>query len=43
VADITVAPDDVLVAHGIYPGTAKTPEALFGEVEGNMAPYRRHD
>jgi hypothetical protein len=43
VAEISVSPADVLVSNGIYPGTAKTPETLFGEVENNLAPYRREE
>jgi len=43
IAEMSVSPADVLVSHGIYPGTAKTPEALFGEVENSLAPYRRDE
>jgi hypothetical protein len=41
VADVPIEPADVLVGHTFYPGTAKTPETMLDEVEGNMQPFRR--
>jgi GAF domain-containing protein len=40
-ADLAITPNEVLVAHTFYPGTAKTPEAMLDEVEQNLAPYRQ--
>jgi GAF domain-containing protein len=36
---MSVAPVDVLIGHAIYPGTARTPEALLKEVEDGLEPY----